>query len=770
MKPRPNKSRPGKTPEKKPDAGRGLEISAGRKWAFRLVALLLLPGLLVLLELALRLGGYGHSPDFFKRINIGGEDYLVQNDDFSLNVFTREVARSPGALRMKAHKAPGTFRIFIFGESAAMGDPEPAYGAGRYMEVLLRNKYPEIKFEVVNVAFTAINSHVILPIARECAAQDGDAWIVYMGNNEMVGPFGAATVFGRPAPPLAYARLALAIQRTRVGQLFSNWAKKINGHAVKAPSWGGMQMFLNNQIAPDDPRKQIVYQNFKGNLDDILKAGARSGAKIILNTVAVNLKDSPPFATMLNSNLPPDGRSVFEADFTRAQAMQAQGDFMGAAQLYGQAAKLQPHSAELQYNWGQCLLALTNDAAAREHLQNACDDDAMPFRTDSTINGVIRDAAGKAADRGVVFLDTASLLARGSDTGLCGSETFYEHVHFDFDGSYRLGLLWAQQVEKMLGPRASAGVGGWASQEQCADLLGLTDWNRALVLEEMAGRLQLPPFSGQANNEQRIGRLKARIGELHGRMNATAAAAARDNFEKQRQRAPDDFTLHENYAVFLQSAGDVPGAVAQWRQVHELIPQDYLPYFELGHILRDPGQLAEAEDDLHQALAIRPGLTEGWIELGNVLVQDGKPAEALASFETARRRLPQDAQVIFRCGKVQAMLNNHPQAIEDYREALKFDPSSWEIHYELGGELDAAGQLAGARDEFGAAARLNPNYSRTHFNYGVLLAKLGQLDEAEHEFAETARLEPGYAEAGAGIAKIRILKARATRSGVPTQP
>ena len=43
---------------------------------------------------------------------------------------------------------------------------------------------------------TAINSHAILPIARECARRDGDLWIIYMGNNEMVGPFGAGTVFG----------------------------------------------------------------------------------------------------------------------------------------------------------------------------------------------------------------------------------------------------------------------------------------------------------------------------------------------------------------------------------------------------------------------------------------------------------------------------------------------------------------------------------------------------------------------------------------------
>ena len=56
-----------------------------------------------------------------------------------------------------------------------MGDPEPAFGAGRYLEALLRERFPARKFEVVNVAITAINSHVIRAIARDCARQPAAA-------------------------------------------------------------------------------------------------------------------------------------------------------------------------------------------------------------------------------------------------------------------------------------------------------------------------------------------------------------------------------------------------------------------------------------------------------------------------------------------------------------------------------------------------------------------------------------------------------------------
>jgi len=307
-------------------------------------------------------------------------------------------------------------------------------------------------------------------------------------------------------------------------------------------------------------------------------------------------------------------------------------------------------------------------------------------------------------------------------------------------------------------------AGQWATEEQCDLRLGLSDWNRKLVVDQIIGRLQSPPFSSQPNNAKRIERLQARVNELHSRMGTNEAAAARENFTKQLERAPDDFVLRENFAGFLQASGDVPASVAEWRRVHELIPHDYLPYFQLGHLLRGKEQLAEADDDLRRALKIRPGLTEGWSDLGSVLVLEGKLPDALAAFAVAQRQRPADAQTVFRIGKVHTMLRQHAEAIQSYRESITLNPANWEAHYELGGEMDAAGRLEEARDEFGAAARLNPNHSRAHFNYGVLLAKLGQLDDAQREFEETLRLEPGYKGASESLAKIQILRQRSKKN------
>ena len=709
------------------------------------------------IEAGLHLAGYGFDPALFKKISIKDEQFYVNNDSFSLRFFPPQLARSLGPIRMPVKKTAGTYRIFILGESAAMGDPEPAYGATRYLEALLSARYPKTHFEIINTGITAIDSHVILPIARDCARHDGDLWIIYMGNNEMVGPFGAATVFGAKAPPLALIRLNLAIQEMRVGQLLANLGHKFKSGNAYAPSWGGMEMFVGNELPAGDPRKEVVYQNFARNLHDIVSVGLDSGAKILLNTVAVNLKDCAPFASLVNSNLPSADRAKFDQFFKMGIQAGEQDDFVMAAHQFESAARFDPTDAELQFRWGESLLKLKNFASARERLQSACDNDALPFRTDSRINALIVATGRQLANDNLVLFDAASALASKTPSGLCGDENFYEHVHFNFDGSYQIGHAWANQVAYLL-PTAitnNAVNDGWASQEACDLRLGLSDWNRAVVFQHVINRFQQPPLSSQLDNVARVKILRDCITELQSRMNASAATNVAKNFQAALQLAPDDYFLRENYAVFLQSIGDLPQATEQWRHIQGLLPQDFLANFEIGRMLELQGQWPEAETNLRRAVRLRPMLTEGWVGLGNVLASQEKYDAALDCYATAHLQRPSDAQNLFRSGIVLSKLNRHAEAMEKYRAAIQINPLDWEPHFKLGGELDSAGQLDEARNEFGVAVHLNPNSARTHFNYGVLLAKQNRFYEAQREFEEALRLEPTYTKAQEYLFQIR---------------
>ena len=714
------------------------------RWLFRLLALGLVP-LVMLggLEVVLRLAGYGYRTSCFEKIRVGGQEFLVNNDKFCLRFFPPQLERSSVPVMMKAKKPPGTYRIFILGESAAEGDPQPAFGAGRYLEVLLRERFPGEKFEIINLGIPAIDSHVIVPIARECARYQGDLWIIYMGNNEMFGPFGAATVFGAQAPPLGMVRLNLAIQQTRVGQLIMAATRKLKGKTSNA-SWQGMEMFIGTRLRPDAPKKDAVYRNFQRNLNDILRAGLDSGVKIILNSVAVNLKDSPPFASLPATNLPATDRVTRDQWYADGLLAERQGNFEEAAQRFESAAKLDPKMSDLQFHWAECLLRLTNFAAAREHFQLACDSDALPFRADSRINSLIRQVGQAWAGPNLVLFDAVAALETNTPTGICGQESFYEHVHFNFDGNYCLARAWAGQVEPLL-PSAvrSRATNGWASQETCERRLGLTDWQRSLAGKGLVQRFNEWPLSSQSNNARRLEALQKETSELRQRLNSAAGTAnAREIYQEAIQRAPEDFWLRANYAEFLASRKDLKPATAQWQQVIELRPRSFVGYYQAGRLFTLQEKWAEAQSNLFRAVALYPALADGWFLLGGVHAAEKKFELALRDYEQAWKLNPKNAAGCVSLGDVLLKLNRRAEALQRCRQALQLDPNCLEAHTMLGRELFADNKLLEAGCEYQEVVRLQPTSPVAHINLGVVLAKQNQLAEAVKQFEEALRLDP----------------------------
>jgi tetratricopeptide (TPR) repeat protein len=767
LKQRPNKSKGGHKPERKKPSGKTIRgepaapLSSRRKWLFRFIALVVLPFMLLGgLEAGLRLAGYGYATGFFKKIRVGENDFWINNENFTLRFFPPQLARWPDPFIFPAIKPPATVRIFIFGESAAMGDPQPSYGASRYMEVLLRQRFPGKKFEVINLGITAINSHVILPIARECARHEGDFWIVYMGNNEMVGPYGAATVFGAQALPRSAARFNLALQQMRTGQLLVSGMRKLGGKS-KNTSWGGMEMFLENRIPPDDPRKETVYRNFEANLRDIVDAGVDSGAQVILNTMSVNLKDCPPFASLTSSNLPTSDRQRFDQIFDEAKSLQAQSNFLAAVERFTQATHLEPQFAEAHYRLAQCELELTN-AAAPEQFQIACDYDALPFRADTRINAVIRRVAQQHAGDRLVLCDAEKNLAQASPARIAGDETFYEHVHFNFDGNYRLGKMWAEQIGQRLTAEGSPpATTNWASQATCDSALGLSIWNRQFVLQSVIRRLGAPPLSTQFNNTERL--QKVSTDELSLRQQEAQPGAVqrvRGEFAAALDRAPTDNYLYEGLANFLEAIKDPQGAIAAYRRVYELVPNHFYACLQLGRLLGEQGKPEQGEPFLEEASQLRPSLPDGWFELGIVLAAQQKYAPALECMECAERIRPQDSSYICYTGQMLAKLNRHAEAIKHYRKAIQMSPDLWEAHFELANELVAANQPDEAVREYAAVLKINPRHVTSQLNLGVMLVRFNRLDDAIVCFQNALKLEPDNRTAQEYLASVLAHKAK----------
>ena len=707
-----------------------------------------MPLLLVLVELILRVVGFGHPTSFFLPREIGGKAVLVENTWFGLSYFPPAQARSPSPLVVQNPKPDGVCRIFLFGESAAMGDPRPAYGMGRCLEALLRARFPERQFEVVCVGMTAINAHGLLPIARECARCQGDLWIVYTGHNEFVGPFGANTVFGPAAPACWIVRGYLALQRARTGQWLVALARRLNQRGNSPAAWGGMRVFLDQQVSPADPRKERVYASFRRNLEDIVRVAKRWGVPVVLSSAANNLKDCAPFASVHAPALQGTKQTEWESRFQTGQTNQQRGDFVHALGPYRAAAELSPLYAEGQFRLGQCLLATTHTDAAAQAFRRARDADALPFRASTRINQIIREVAERYAGQGVSFLDAEAMLAPLSASRVTGDEVFLEHVHLNFEGNYQVARALAEKAVTAL-PRGLLGRQNpsWEDPADCARDLALTDWNRCTILEDIEQRLTDAPFTNQADHAVSLRKLEEGLTECKDRLRGPAIGAAHLTYQQAIQRRPGDHWLHHNYAEFLTAIRDLAQATEQMRIVCGLIPQHQAVHFQLGRLLARQGRFDEAAEALAVALAVRPGSGNVYVELGRARAGQGRFDEALQAYSLARRFNVDPTRVCLLRAEVFQQQKKWTEAVESLREAIQLRPDDWEAHDRLGLQLAIQEKFQEAGEEFKAVVRLRPDRADGHLNLGIALARQGQLDEALAHLETARRLEPQNARA-----------------------
>ena len=226
-------------------------LNRRKLWCFRLLVAIGVPLVFLgMLELILRLVGFGYPTGFLLPSERDGQKVLVQNNQFGWRFFGAPWLEYPNPFAFPRSKAPTPFASSFLANRPRWAIPQPRFGLPRMLQAMLKLRYPGTHFEVVNAAMTAINSSVILPIARDCTALDADIWVIYMGNNEVVGPFGAGTVFGQQAPPLPLIRANLALKTTRVGQLIDTLRLEIHKPPRTRANGAAWKCFSTSRFAP----------------------------------------------------------------------------------------------------------------------------------------------------------------------------------------------------------------------------------------------------------------------------------------------------------------------------------------------------------------------------------------------------------------------------------------------------------------------------------------------------------------------------------------
>ena len=593
----------GNSAETVPQASARPKLAGGRLLAMRLLLVIVVPGIiLLLLEAALRITGFGYSPRFLEKTSDGSA--LTTNPQFAWQFYSRDTATTPTPLIVNPVKAPGTRRILILGESAAAGTPDPAFGFARQLELMLRREHPGNRFEVVNAAMRGINSHIILPIARECAQLSPDLVIVYIGNNEVIGlhsPTPGEFSFNRS---LRLLRLGQWIKSTRLAQLTQSMLGKV---LPKSPKPLQDMAYLRTQrLAFDDPQRDPVYDHFRRNLEDICDAVQSSGAQVILASVGSNLRDFPPLASLHRPGLTTAQTTELEKSYAAGIAAEARTNRAEALVRFHAAVAIDDHFAELHFRLARASEAAGQPDAARQHYALARDWDALQFRADSRLNAVVRQVATSRNPQATRFLDVEKSLAECplAEAGVAGRKIFHEHVHFTFDGDHQLARIFLPAVAETL--RLGAATGPAITRDDCARALAYTSLDEANVLAAMAQQTGKPPFLDQLDHATRQAEMERLVKDRLTRFAVQDYEQAAGIYRAAIAASPDDWMLRYNYANLLGGRGKFAEALPEFQFVIGRLPRQRMFRMNYGSVLLQAGRASEAAAQFRAALTVDP--------------------------------------------------------------------------------------------------------------------------------------------------------------------
>lgn len=178
-------------------------------------------------------------------------------------------------------------------------------------------------------------------------------------------------------------------------------------------------------------------------------------------------------------------------------------------------------------------------------------------------------------------------------------------------------------------------------------------------------------------------------------------------------------------------------------------------WYQLAVARQRAGQPERAERDYRQALARRPGYAQAANNLGLLLRERGELAEARVWLETATTAEPGMADAWNNLGLVRHGQGELDAALACYQRALALDASAFQARLNLGSALADGGRFDEAIAILRAATALpGADAAKAWANLGAVLHEAGLAGQAASACETALRLDPSQRAARLNLARI----------------
>ena len=406
---------------------------------------------IITLEILLRIFNYGTDISLFSTINIRGTTYHVLNPTFGTRYFSSEnIIPVQSTDYFLVPKPKGMYRIFCLGGSTVAGYPY-WYNASfaSFLRCRLQKIFPDQKIEVINLGMPAINSFVVLDMAKELLEYEPDLIIIYDGHNEFYGPLGVSsqvTFFGSRWLNMLYLNLLHSRLFLLMRDSYNSLLNLFHNNPEFNKSDLTLELLAKGQYIPYGSEiYNKVKQTFKSNVDDLIALCNSYNVHVILSTQVSNLRDQVPFVSKERSNLNSSLKTELQKHFKAGDLAGSEGKIELALNELNSAIEIDSQYASAHYGVARCLDILNQPKEAYTEYVKARDFDQLRFRTSSDFNQIILDV-GKKSEVGVV--DMEKIFAANSSDSLIGSNLILEYLHPNSYGQFLMAKGFASVMRK----------------------------------------------------------------------------------------------------------------------------------------------------------------------------------------------------------------------------------------------------------------------------------------------------------------------------------
>jgi len=606
------------------------KISPGKVWLFRIIALILSILFLILVEVLLRVVNYGGNLDLFISASGAYSDYKTCNPYVTRRYFsTQSNVPDPSNDIFLKKKPENGYRIFVLGGSTAAGYPySENLMFSRILNHRLSEAFPNKNIEIINTATAAINSYTLLDFLDEILENEPDAILIYAGHNEYYGAYGIASAesIGKFRwIVLSYLKLnqfkTFVLIRDiviKIHQFINNIFS--NGSQFDPTATLMERLVADQKIAYQNPTYLLGLNQFRKNLNAILKKSTEKAVSVLVSELVSNIRDQRPFISIKTEQYP------------------------AAAEVY-RAAKI----LENEKNYSK----------AKDKYYQAKDLDALRFRASEEFNEIINELCG---NYNVPVVRLKSVFEDFSPEGLIGNNLMLEHLHPNINGYFKMADAFFDALRESKFIAENWDDSKIRSSSDIRKSWGVTK------LDSLYGDIRIRVLKGGWPFKPK----SVPNTSLREYRPSTKAESLAIKIWTDKK-----YTLergHVEMAEYYKKRNQYYKSFREYNSLICLTPYNISPYLEGANALINIPRYSEALPILYKSLELeKSAYAYKWI--GAILLETGKKKEALPYLEKAFEMNPDDAQVIYNLSGAYALNANYKEAMQMLDKLYQIDPN-----------------------------------------------------------------------------------------------